>query len=103
MNKKKEFINKLNNDNNYNISHKYSTILLNNLDKITLEKTLVIYGSFISELKTHGLNIKNKKYLTCWQTMINTYKNILKRQYYDKSRVNFCIKQLHYTTILHTN
>tara|TARA_Y100001958_G_scaffold153762_1_gene141683 strand:- start:5604 stop:5918 length:315 start_codon:yes stop_codon:yes gene_type:complete len=100
---KKEFINKQNNDNGWKISHKYSTILLNNLNKITLEKTFVIYGSFISELKTHDLYIRNKKYLTCWETMINTYKNIFKKQFFDKSKVNFCIKQLHYNTILHTN
>ena len=97
---KKEVINK---QNGWSISHKYSNILLNNLNKITLEKTLIIYGSFLSELKTHGLYITNKKYLTCWETMINTYKNILKKQFTDISKINFCIKQLHYNTTLHYN
>ena len=82
----------------WNISHKYSTILLNNLEKINYEKIMSIYGSFIIELKSQNLEHKNKKYINCWETMINTYNNAFKTQYINEKKIRYSIKQLNYIT-----
>ena len=83
----------------WNISHKYSTILLNNLEKVDLKMIMSIYGSFITHLKSQKINYKDKeKYIECWKTMINTYNNSFKSQYIDYKKINTSIKQLNYVT-----
>ena len=83
----------------WNISHKYSTILLNNLEKVDLKMIMSIYGSFITHLKSQNINHKDKeKYIECWKTMINTYNNSFKTQYIDYKKINTSIKQLNYVT-----
>lgn len=86
--------------NGWNISHKYAKILLNHLDKLDINKIETIYGNFISELKSNSLDYKKKRYFVCWETMIKTYKNIHKLEIINKSKINFCVKQLHYITFL---
>jgi len=82
----------------WNISHKYSTILLDNLEKINLEKIESIYGTFITHLKSQNLDYTNKKYINCWKTMINTYNNAFKTQYINEKKIRLSIKQLNYVT-----
>ena len=83
----------------WNISHKYSTILLNNLEKVDLKMIMSIYGSFITHLKSQNINHKDKeKYIECWKTMINTYNNSFKTEYIDYKKINTSIKQLNYVT-----
>ena len=87
----------------WNISHKYSTILLNNLEKINYEKIMSIYGSFIIELKSQNLEHKNKKYVNCWETMINTYNNAFKTEYINEKKIRGSIKQLNYVSYINSN
>jgi len=100
MNRKIELERNYNLKRGWNISHKYSSILLSNLEKIDLEKIMSIYGAFITELKSQKLEHKNKKYIDCWKTMINTYNNSFKTQYVNKKKIRLGIKQLNYTTHL---
>jgi hypothetical protein len=100
MNRQIELEKKNNLKRAWNISHKYSLILLDNLEKIDIEKIMSIYGTLITELKSQKLEHTNEKYINCWETMINTYNNSFKTQYVNQKKIRFGIKQLNYTTHL---
>ena len=57
----------------WDISKKYSNILMNHSknDK-NLEMCFAIHSQFITELRTKGLNNKNKNYIQVWDTLLNT-------------------------------
>ncbi len=62
----------------WRISLKYSTILMNNIDKHHNLYDVVtgVYKQYISELNTHKLvTIKDKKYIQIWETIMNTLQN----------------------------
>lgn len=103
MNRKIEIERNYNLKRGWNISHKYSSILIDNLEKIDIDKIMSIYGIFITELKSQKLEYNNKKYINCWETMINTYNNALKEQHINIKKMRLGIKQLNYTTHLNTN
>ena len=103
MNRKIEIERNYNLKRGWNVSHKYSSILLDNLEKIDIDKIMSIYGIFITELKSQKLQHKNKKYIHCWETMINTYNNAFKKQHINIKKIRLGIKQLNYTTHLNTN
>ena len=62
-----------------------------------------IYGSFIIELKSQNLEHKNKKYVNCWETMINTYNNAFKTEYINEKKIRGSIKQLNYVSYINSN
>ena len=61
----------------WNISKKYSQILMNNQknDK-NLSMCFVIHGQFINELRNKKLKFtKDNNYIQCWNTLLNTILN----------------------------
>ena len=61
----------------WNISLKYSTILMNNKSKLDTIFSSV-YGEYINELKMKKLNHNNKnlKHIMIWETLSNNLKKI---------------------------
>jgi len=66
------------NDECWNISHKYSKILIKNIDSKDIYTICCsIHGQYITELTSKNLPLKNKKhtiktYIQIWETMLNT-------------------------------
>lgn len=89
------YIREYNDKLSWNISLKYSKYLLNNINKPNLDNLCyIIFKQYISELNSNKLNIKNKKYINIWKTMLNTINNNnnnIKRN---------SIKQLNYVSII---
>lgn len=71
---------KENYDECWKISHKYSHILMKNINSEDLYNTCCsVYGEYITELKSKGLSIsdkkgRNKNYIQVWITLLNTVK-----------------------------
>tara|TARA_Y100000817_G_scaffold148428_1_gene116209 strand:+ start:11 stop:331 length:321 start_codon:yes stop_codon:yes gene_type:complete len=76
-NRENEMINQIKNNNGWIISRKYSQILMDYIDNQKYQYIYpTIYGLLVNELKNKKIdNISNKKYIQCWNTMINTLKN----------------------------
>lgn len=56
----------------WNISYKYSSILMKNINNENIyEICLTIYHQYLNELKFKDLNMK-RNYTQIWETMINT-------------------------------
>lgn len=72
------FIQKENYNECWNISHKYSGILMKNIDSNDLYTLCCsIHGQYITELKSKNLQLKDKNhniknYIQVWDTMMNT-------------------------------
>lgn len=80
----------------WDISKKYSNILMNNSknDK-NLEICFAIHSQFITELRTKGLNNKNNKnYIQVWDTLLNT---LLRNPKINVQRA--AVKLLHQTNV----
>ncbi len=57
----------------WNISHKYSGILMKNIDSNDLYTLCCsIHGQYLTELKSKNLQLKDKNYIQVWSTMLNT-------------------------------
>ena len=96
INREKEFINQQNNLECWNISKKYSTILMDHeKNNVYFDLASNIYHQYISELKLKKKNTgKNKNYIQIWNTMINTINH--------NDKINVCkssIKLLHQTNV----
>jgi len=89
-----EFTKKADYNKCWNISLKYSNMLVKNINSRDLYTICCsVYGQYLTELKSKKLPIKNKNYIQVWDTMINTVKKgVLERQ---------AIKLLHQTSYQH--
>lgn len=73
-----EYNQKENYDECWNVSHKYSSILMKNINSGDLYNICCsIYGQYLTELKSKKLQLRdkkcnNKKYIQVWLTMLNT-------------------------------
>ena len=66
------YVNQLKYKESWNISYKYSSILMKNIDNENIyEICLTIYHQYLNELKFKDLNMK-RNYTQIWETMINT-------------------------------
>ena len=66
------YVNQLKYKESWNISYKYSSILMKNINSENIyEICLTIYHQYLNELKFKGLNMK-RNYTQIWETMINT-------------------------------
>ena len=64
-----------NHDETWNISHKYSSKLMNNIDKKNLYLSCYTqYNQYINELTYKKLTIIDRNYIQIWDTMLNTIK-----------------------------
>lgn len=77
MNRSKELINKEKYYQSWNISKKYTQILMNHeRNDENLDMCFDIHKQFIHELINKGLDISGKKnYIRCWDTLLNTLLN----------------------------
>lgn len=67
------YLQKENYDECWNISHKYSSILMKNIDSSDLYTLCCsVYGQYLTELKSKNLQLKGKNYIQVWSTMLNT-------------------------------
>ena len=72
------YLPKENYDECWNISHKYSSILMKNIDSNDLYSLCCsVYGQYLTELKSKNLQLKDKNhniknYIQVWSTMLNT-------------------------------
>jgi hypothetical protein len=83
----------------WNLSHKYTTHLMNQIkyDHHLLDISLGIYKQFLSELQSRGfLNKRNNKIVQCWNTMIRTIKKNPNKNLHKQS---ICL--LHQTSVQH--
>lgn len=79
----------------WNISLKYSTILMDNSKNDNFFNIYFsIYEEYLSELKRKRINFEDKNYFKIWETMVNTQLRNLKRDVRAGS-----IKLLHQTNI----
>ena len=86
------FLQKENYNECWKISHKYSSVLMKNINSDDLYSiSASIYGQYMSELQSRRLPMKDKKYIQVWSTMLNTIK---KGKHY-----RMAIKLLHQTNL----
>lgn len=95
-NRNLEFNRKNNLKKYWNVSLKYSTILLNNIDNKNLHLIInSIYGSFLKELKSNKLlDFKNN-----WKELLN----INSKNKFNEHNVISSTKKLHLTNIYNVN
>lgn len=92
---KNELVKKKDVVNAWNISLKYSTILMDHYESDDFFDIVYnIYDEYLSELKRKQINLKGKNYLQIWETMIKTQIRNPKRDI----RVG-AIKVLHQTNV----
>ena len=92
---KNELVKKKDVINAWNISLKYSTILMDHYENDDFFDIVYnIYDEYLSELKRKQINLKGKNYLQIWETMIKTQIRNPKRDI----RVG-AIKILHQTNV----
>jgi len=94
-NRKKEYQNRDKIHEGWNISKKYSTILMEHENENEYFQIAPnIYHQFVSELKVKNIPYINKNYLQVWETMLNTLNK--------NPKINVCrgsIKLLHQTNV----
>ena len=78
----------------WNISLKYSKLILNKINNI--------HKKYIIELKFNKINVsQNKIYIYQWNNLAYTFnKNYLKKYEKNKRNIIECIYNLHYTSLL---
>mgnify|MGYP006176738165 CR=1 FL=1 len=95
----KEHLIKNNIINAWKTSLKYSTIIINNIDKKDIYDIVEsIYYEYLQSLNAHN-NSKNEKFINIWETVVNTINN-------DKNNDNVkraSIMNLHHTSVKNNN
>ena len=73
MNMNRELVKHLKYKEAWNISKKYSQVLINNITKKHIFDLIhEVYKQYINELKHKQINYKDKRYHQIWETMLQT-------------------------------